>query len=289
MKKYSTQDLWIRIILFFAICVILIFSFQGFVLPIVRTLFNNGESFPETLETNLVRAMNGIVGIGLVYIFLQFDRKSMSETGLSWNKEFGWEWILLSIPITIAGFIPTIILEYTFGIATIEGLPIIDIGFPMIDIVGILLSLIIAFFAFGVGEELLFRGYIQKIIETKYPFIYAAVVSAALFGLLHLLLLAPGGQLADMFAILISAFMMGLTFSYVFKTTKYNLILPIAIHGFWDFFYFAFQAETTYEDFSQMILGVVASIVGAGVIFVLVHIYTTKRFAVAMAEDYSSE
>ncbi len=280
MKKYSTQDLWIRIILFFAICVILIFSFQGFVLRFVRTLFNDGNAYPETLEINLVRAMNGIVGIGLVYIFLQFDRKKMSESGLSWDKKFGWEWILLSIPITIAGFIPTILIEYTFEIVVVEGL---------LDIVGILLSLIIAFFAFGVGEELLFRGYLQTILETKYSFIFSAIVSAALFGLLHLLLLAPGGRLEDMFAILFSAFAMGLTFSYVFKTTKHNLIFPIVIHGFWDFFYFAFQAETTYETFFHTIVGIGASIIGAAVIFLLVYLYSTKRTFAKVDINYSPE
>ncbi|UCG89612.1 MAG: CPBP family intramembrane metalloprotease [Candidatus Heimdallarchaeota archaeon] len=280
MKKYSTQDLWIRVILFFAICVILIFSFQGFVLRLVRELFNNGNAYPETLEINLVRAMNGIVGIGLVYIFLQFDRKKMSDAGLSWNKEFGWEWILLSIPITIAGFIPTILIEYIFNIVIIEGL---------LDIVGILLSLVIAFFAFGVGEELLFRGYLQTILESKYSFMFSAIVSAALFGLLHLLLLAPGGRLEDMFAILFSAFAMGLTFSYIFKTTKHNLIFPIAIHGFWDFFYFAFQAETTYQEIFHTVVGIFASIIGAVVIFLLFYLYTTKRPLVIVDDDYSLE
>ncbi|MFX0015443.1 MAG: lysostaphin resistance A-like protein [Promethearchaeota archaeon] len=276
MKKYSTQDLWIRVILFFAICVILVFSFQGFILGIVRAVFNNGNPFPPTLEINIVRAMNGVVGVGLVYIFLQFDRQRMSVAGFSWNYKYGWEWILLSIPITIAGIIPTIILEYIFEIVTIGGL---------LDIFGIILSLLIAYFGFGIGEELLFRGYLQTIIESKYPFIIAASVSATLFGLLHLLLLAPGGNLPSMFAIFLSAFAMGLTFSYTFKSTKYNLILPIAIHGFWDFIYFTFQADTSYETFLHTILGVGASFIGALVIFFCVYLYTNKRLIHVMSDS----
>jgi membrane protease YdiL (CAAX protease family) len=253
MRKYSIQDLWIRVILFFTICVILIFSFQGFALRIARTVFNNGNAFPANMELNIVRAMNGIVGIALVYVFLLFDRQKMNVTGFFWENEFGVEWIILSIPITLAGFIPTIIIEHTFGIVIIGELQ---------DIIGIFMSLIIAFFAFGIGEELLFRGYIQTVIETRYSFIIAAVVSSGLFGLLHFLLVAPSGNLESMIAILFSAFAIGLTFSYAFKTTKYNLILPIAIHGFWDFFIFAFQADFTYENFFFAFIEIFASIVG---------------------------
>lgn len=286
MRKYTTQDLWIRVILFFAICVILIISFQQFAFRLVNTLFGDtytvlAESLgldPRTFEVNLVRAMNGVVGIVLVYVFLHFDRQKMDAVGFSWNSEFGWEWILLSIPITIAGIIPTIIIEYSFEIATIAGL---------LDIIGIGLSLLIAYFAFGIGEELLFRGYLQTILETKYQFIYAASISAALFGLLHLLVLAPGGNLPSMFAILFSAFAMGLTFSYVFKTTKYNLIFPIAIHGFWDFIYFAFQADTNYETFAHTLIGTFASIIGAAIIFLCVYLYNTRRLAVAITENNS--
>lgn len=290
MKKYSTQDLWIRVVLIFSICVILIFTLQGFIFRIVKLLENTGNAYEvlsgslgletETLQLNIVRAMNGIVGIGLVYVFLRFDRQKMSESGLSWNTEFGREWIIISIPITIAGFIPTIIIEHLFGIVEIGGL---------LDLTGILLSLFIAFFAFGIGEEILFRGYLQTILETKYSFIFAAVISAGLFGMLHLLLLAPTagteGQLESMFAILFSAFAMGLTFSYAFKATKYNLILPIAIHGFWDFFLFTFQADFVYENFIIATIEIGASIIGATVIFLLVYLYSTKRLASAVVEN----
>ncbi|MFX0173334.1 MAG: hypothetical protein ACFE9L_15685, partial [Candidatus Hodarchaeota archaeon] len=87
MKKYSTNDLWIRVVLFFAICVILIFSFQLFILPLVRQLFNNGNEFPLTLELNIVRTMNGIVGLCLVYVFLMFDRRKMDIVGFKWNSD----------------------------------------------------------------------------------------------------------------------------------------------------------------------------------------------------------
>ncbi len=289
MKKYSIQDIWIRVILFFAICVILIFSFQGFVLRLVRTLFNNGNPYPETLEINLVRSMNGIVGIGLVYVFLQFDRQKMDTAGFSWNRKFAWEWILLSVPITIAGLIPTIIIEWFFGIIFVPS-NVVENPAVLIDPVGIVLTFLVTMFAIALGEEILFRGYLQTVLETQYSFFFAAVVSALLFGMLHFLLLAPGApgagaHLPSMFAILFSAFAIGLTFSYAYKSTKYNLVFPVAIHGVWDFIIFLFQAEFKYEDFFFASMEIFASFVGAVIIFILIYLYSTKRLAIAMVEE----
>ncbi|MHA2246365.1 MAG: CPBP family intramembrane glutamic endopeptidase [Candidatus Hodarchaeales archaeon] len=287
MKKHSTQDLWIRVVLFFAICVILIFTFQGFVLRIVETLFFSGSRLSNenpTLAINIVRAMNGIVGIGLVYIFLQFDRQKMSAAGFSWNKEFGWEWIIISIPITIAGLIPTIVIEWYFGIIFIPT-EIVEQPELLIDPIRLIVTFFVTMFAIALGEEILFRGYIQTILETKYSFIFAAIVSAGLFGMLHLLLLAPSGNLESMLAILFSAFAIGLTLSYVFKRTKYNLIFPVAIHGFWDFIIFIPQAEFVYEDFFYSIIEICASIIGATVIFLLFFLYSIKRHATVMAAN----
>ncbi|MFX0205953.1 MAG: hypothetical protein ACFFDT_08190, partial [Candidatus Hodarchaeota archaeon] len=73
-----------------------------------------------------------------------------------------------------------------------------------------------------------------------------------------------------------------------FKTTKYNLILPVAIHGVWDFIIFAFQAEFRYEDFFAASMEILASIVGATIIFILVYIYTNKRLALVMIDEEES-
>ena len=82
-----------------------------------------------------------------------------------------------------------------------------------------------------------------------------------------------------MIAILFSAMVIGLTFSYCYKVTQYNLILPVAIHGFWDFFLFIFQAEFQYEDWLQVILEISASIIGATIIFLLVYFYVERRLS----------
>ena len=232
LRKYSILDLWLRVLLFFSICVVLLFSFQVFVIPLLETLFNEGNQLPDILEINIQRSVNGIVGLGLVYAFLSFDRQSMKESGFQWIGSNAKEWILYSIPITLAGLIPTVIIESIFGIVVFEGI---------LDLIGIVLTLGVTLLAIGLGEEILFRGYLQRILQTRYSFEISAVISAFLFGLLHLLLIAPGRDVYYMIAILFSAFVIGLTLSYTFKQTNYNLILPVAIHGFWDFFLFIFR------------------------------------------------
>ncbi|PWI47279.1 hypothetical protein CEE45_12350 [Candidatus Heimdallarchaeota archaeon B3_Heim] len=265
MKKYSIFDLWLRVILFFSICVILIFSFQSFVLPLVTTVFNNGEDYPLNIRLNIQRAMNGIVGIGLVYVFLRMDRLKMTSTGFLWDKSRANEWILLSIPIALAGLIPTVIIEWLFEIIIIN---------ELLDVLGILLTLFVAIFFIGVGEEILFRGYLQRILESRYSFQNSALISAFLFGLLHFwLVAASNGGIRYMVTILFSAFVIGLTLSYTFKITGYNLIFPVAIHGFWDFFLFIFQAEFIYDTWLQAIIEICASTIGALVIFLIVRYY----------------
>ncbi len=265
LRKYSIFDLWLRVLLFFSICVVLIFSFQVFVIPLLRTLFNEGNPLPNTLEINIQRTVNGIVGVGLVYAFLSFDRQSMKESGFQWIGSNAKEWILYSIPITLAGLIPTVIIEAIFRIVLFHG---------VLDLVGILLTLGVTIFAIGLGEEILFRGYLQRILQTRYSFEISAVISALLFGLLHFLLIAPGKNILYMIAILFSAFVIGLTLSYTFKQTNYNLIFPVAIHGFWDFFLFIFLAEFIYDTWLQVILEISASTIGAIIIFLCVKNYS---------------
>ncbi|MHA2052653.1 MAG: CPBP family intramembrane glutamic endopeptidase, partial [Candidatus Hodarchaeales archaeon] len=250
---------------FFSICVILIFTLQVFVLPLVREIFNNGEVFASsTLEINIQRTMNGFVGVGLVYVFLNFDRQTLKAVGFTWHQTKGKEWTLISIPIAFVGLIPTVLIELIFEIIILD---------ELLDILGIIITLLVTVLAIGVGEELLFRGYLQRILETKYSFLNSAIISAFLFGLLHFLLATTSRSVYYMVAILFSAFSIGLMLSYTYQQTGYNLILPIAIHGFWDFFLFIFQAEFVYKDWFIVIIEISASTIGALVIFLLVKYY----------------
>jgi len=268
MKKHSIYQLWLRIILFMAIAIMLIFTFQVFILPLIQQLIPDGDALPLNLEINLIRMVNGIVGVGLVYVFLSFDRQKLKDIGLVWNKQYGMEWVLVSIPITLAGLIPTVIIEIIFDIIILK---------ELINVFAIVLTLLVTIFAIGLGEEILFRGYIQNLLETKYSFEFSAVSSALMFGFLHFWLAATSRNLFYMVAILFSAAVIGVTFSYVYKFTNYNLIFPVAIHGFWDFFLFIFQADFQYQDLLHVVMEILASTIGAVVIFYCALQYVQKR------------
>lgn len=265
MRKFKKHEVVTRILLFFVISVILIFTLQVSIFQIGAFL-----ELDYNLNINLVRSVNGIVGMGLVFVFLKFDRLKFDIIGLSWDKTNGTKYLILGFPLALIGLIFTLIIENFSGILDIGG---------FIEPILLIITFITTFFCIALGEEVIFRGYIQGFMESteNFNFITATIVSAFTFGLLHFLLIAPNKDASHMIAILFSAFIIGLVFSYAYRITKYNLLLAISIHGFWDFIIFMFDINFVYNDLSMALLEVFASAVGAFVIFILLYI-TNQRY-----------
>lgn len=94
------------------------------------------------------------------------------------------------------------------------------------------IPLVTAFFLFlyvAVGEEILFRGVLFRWIDEKWGFIAALVVSALLFGFMHLG--QPGSSWWSSLAIAVEA---GLLLGAAYKYSG-TLWLPIGIHWAWNF------------------------------------------------------
>ncbi len=81
----------------------------------------------------------------------------------------------------------------------------------------------------GLSEELLFRGVIQPWIENTWGATAGLIVSNILFGLVHAVT-----PLYAVLAFLVGIYM-GLSLTYGGET---NLLVPIIIHGFYDFLAF---------------------------------------------------
>lgn len=94
---------------------------------------------------------------------------------------------------------------------------------------GILVNAFIGGITTAVGEELVFRGVLFRWIDEKWNFVVALVVSAAVFGLLHLG--NPGSTWWSSLAIAIEA---GLLLGAAYKCSG-TLWLPIGIHWAWNF------------------------------------------------------
>ena len=94
------------------------------------------------------------------------------------------------------------------------------------------LKIISAFFLFlvvGTGEEIIFRGVLFRWIDEKWGFMVALIVSALLFGLIHIS--ESNATLWSSIAIAVEA---GLLLGAAYKYSG-TLWLPIGIHWAWNF------------------------------------------------------
>ena len=92
-----------------------------------------------------------------------------------------------------------------------------------------LLLALFQFFFVAVFEEIIFRGVLFRLIDDRWNTLAALIVSALLFGAIHMM--NPGATVWSAFAIAVSA---GLLLGAAFKGSG-TLWLPIGIHWAWNF------------------------------------------------------
>ena len=92
-----------------------------------------------------------------------------------------------------------------------------------------IISMFCYFSVVAVGEEIVFRGVLFRWIDEKWGFPVALIVSALVFGIVHIT--NPGGTLWSSIAIAIEA---GLLLGAAYKWSG-TLWLPIGIHWAWNF------------------------------------------------------
>lgn len=85
------------------------------------------------------------------------------------------------------------------------------------------------FFVVAVAEEIMFRGYLFRMIDERFSFIVAIIISALVFGLVHWS--NPNGTLWAAIAIAIEA---GIMLALAYKLHN-SLWLPIGIHWGWNY------------------------------------------------------
>lgn len=130
--------------------------------------------------------------------------------------------------VLYAAILPSFVVIYYVIIDS----PIVTISNPAEIVIAVTYSIIAALKA-GVLEEMLFRGYILKLLETKWGKPVAFLVPSFLFSLLHL----PSMDelsVAGVLLLMISGTLVGLMFSLV--TWKGNSISnSILLHAIWNF------------------------------------------------------
>lgn len=126
--------------------------------------------------------------------------------------------LLAGLAIGLGLFAGVVAVLWALGIAHIEATPGSDLLSPVNMAV---LS--------GIGEELIFRGVVYRILEEMFGSLAALIVSAAFFGAVHLA--NPGATLTSGAAVAVEA---GLLLGVSYAAVR-NLWLPMGLHAGWNF------------------------------------------------------
>lgn len=204
---------------------VLLFSFIFLILFLLGAIFVN--PLTDGIENNVLRiVVKELLRIGFTIGFLWlFVQLALKKTNAyfrihKWaKKDLIWILVSLVMPITVISF-------YVF--TKMVAFESFELGLSFIVI-----SFITACSA-GIIEELLFRGYLLKLIEDKWGAVIAVSITSILFAALHLLTV-NGLKLIDMLLILIAGSLVGILFSLIVYRTG-NVWNAVTVHVGWNFF-----------------------------------------------------
>ena len=268
----SSKDAFIRLIFYYGLLIIFNLVFQ-LGLPNLVSMAN------ITIDQYVIEAtVVGVIGFLLTILFLSFDQKKLASLGFQLHQKY----ILLAI---IAAITTTIALAFAYYFEILGGVVSVK---QMLDdrylienltkpnqLLDYSVIVLITFFGIAIGEEIIFRGYLQNIFESQTGVIKATFASSVLFGFLHSILILMGNSqvLQSMIAVGVSATIFGFVFTYATKISGGNLTLPIFIHGVWNSIIFFFQTKYDYENvfkiFSEIFSQIIAAIVLISLLYVI--------------------
>ena len=101
----------------------------------------------------------------------------------------------------------------------------------------------------GVCEEILFRGYIMKLVEIRWNRKIAAFVPSAVFALLHI---SGGMSIIDILQLLLAGIAVGVMFSSVTYASD-TVNNSIVVHGVWNFFILGITGISVKSDSAALL------------------------------------
>jgi uncharacterized protein len=201
-----------RIILGIIVCLgTVAISNRGLYYLLIRLAYVSDDL--RHLILNLAVPLVALLSYTLLYKY--YEKRSISELKLSALPGYG----LLGATVGIGLQALVVLVIYLFG------------GYHIIQVnpISYLLPSLLIGISSGVFEEILFRGIIFRIIQEKWGSVVGLIVSAVLFGAVHLM--NKNSTLYSAFAIAIEAGIL-LCACYMFSS---NLWLPIGLHFGWNF------------------------------------------------------
>lgn len=267
----SSKDALIRIFFYYGLLIVFNLVFQ---LGLPSLIGTNITINPYVIEATVV----GVVGFFLTLFFLSFDQKKISSLGFSKHKKFLFLVLVgaLTTPIALA-------CAYTFeilgGVVSVKQMLadryLIENFSNLHPLLDYSVIVFITFVGIAVGEEIIFRGYLQNLFESQTSVLKATFASSIMFGFMHSILILMGTVqvLQSMIAVGVSATIFGFVFTYASKITGGNLTLPIIIHGIWNSIIFFFDTKydyvTAFKISSEIFSQIVAAIVLVGLLFII--------------------
>ncbi|OCA88044.1 hypothetical protein A8F94_09485 [Bacillus sp. FJAT-27225] len=205
-------------------CLMLVLLFLAVAIFVNPLTDNIGNGTVRVVVKELLRI--GIT-VGLLWLYVKrfFNKESVYfRVQKPFKLKKTWIFLGIAMPFIVIAFYvlsPFVIFEKQDQISLSTVLPFI-IG-----------SFITACSA-GIIEEVLFRGYLFKIIEDKWNVAIAIFVTSGVFGVLHLLS-ANEQQLLDICLTLIAGALAGTMFSLIVYRTG-SVWNAVVVHILWNFF-----------------------------------------------------
>ena len=212
---------WGKVMMHCLVMVILFLAAAIFVNPLTDGIDNG------TIRIIVKELIRIGVTVGLLWLYARlFFKKSSAYFGIHQLFKTEKIWVLVGLALPLTVFVFYILTQYV----VFEKQDQLPLNTVLTFIIG---SFITACSA-GVIEEILFRGYLFKLIEDKWNAVTAILVTSVLFGALHLLTV-NGQQLLDVCLILIAGTLVGILFSLIVYKTRvvWNAVV---VHIIWNFF-----------------------------------------------------
>jgi Predicted metal-dependent membrane protease len=202
---------FLRLVLFFVLLALADFGPQLILQSFIR------PHLPDALRPAVFLASAIAIGAFVIWIYrllVRWLEKREAPEINSKPRAFA-----IGAAMAVALFAAIYAIFFAIGAARFNGIN------PAPHLLAILTMVILS----GIGEELVFRGAVYRIVEDMFGSAAALIFSGALFGFLHWH--NPGATFFSGFAIAIEA---GVLLGAAYALTR-NLWLPIGIHMGWNF------------------------------------------------------
>jgi len=201
----------IKILLGLIFCILIPMIINKLILENLFQLFGLSENINRGIRVFISAIM--LMPIFYIYLYRKLDGREITEfskVNIFKNLNYGF---YSAVIIILFSFILLII----FDLVDISGA-----SFPQNLIVNLIIIL-----GLVITKELVFRGIFYRIIEKRYGTIFALILSAIIFAILHL-----SNENTSVFSF-ISVMVGGISLGLLFTYTK-SLWMPIAFHFGWN-------------------------------------------------------